>query len=178
LDRNFILTSSPPTALSSGQRNKMTQRLTQALNGDIAISGVPSHLRSAYGGGKLVPAGQIIVMRGEVESVQDPQWWEQDAVMAVLDHACEKMGRNTGIKAIFGGSVKKPLMTKVSLRHLNEIVRERNQYSRDAVEAWQDYINLKGRMDTELQKVNKRNNFLLEEVESWKQQVRTLIHAP
>jgi hypothetical protein len=75
------------------------------------------------------------------------------------------------MKAIFGGSVKKPLMTKVSMRHLNEIVRERNQYSRDTVEAWQDYINLKGRMDTELSKVTKRNNFLVEELETWKQQV-------
>jgi len=61
-------------------------------------------------------------------------------------------------------------MTKVSMRHLNEIVRERNQYSRDAMEAWQDFINLKGRMDTELNKVSKRNNFLVEELESWKQQ--------
>ena len=79
-------------------------------------------------------------------------------------------GRNTGVKALFGGSQKKPLMTKVSMRHLNEIVRERNQYSRDAMEAWQDFINLKGRMDTELSKVTKRNNFLNEELESWKQQ--------
>src|SRR5205814_8971975 len=75
------------------------------------------------------------------------------------------------MKAIFGGSVKKPLMTKVSMRHLNEIVRERNQYSIDALEAWQDFINLKGRMDTELGKVTKRNNFLVEDLESWKQQV-------
>ena len=75
------------------------------------------------------------------------------------------------MKAIFGGAIKKPLMTKVSMRHLNEIVRERNQYSRDALEAWQDFINLKGRMDTELTKVSKRNNFLTEELESWKQQV-------
>lgn len=66
--------------------------------------------------------------------------------------------------------MKKPLMTKVSMRHLNEIVRERNQYSRDAMEAWQDFINLKGRMDMELTKVTKRNNFLVEELESWKQQ--------
>ena len=72
---------------------------------------------------------------------------------------------------MFGGTVKKPLMTKVSMRHLNEIVRERNQYSRDALEAWQDFINLKGRMDTELAKVTKRNNYLVEELESWKQQV-------
>jgi hypothetical protein len=57
------------------------------------------------------------------------------------------------------------------MRHLNEIVRERNQYSRDALEAWQDFINLKGRMDTELNKVTKRNNYLVEELESWKQQV-------
>ena len=75
------------------------------------------------------------------------------------------------MKAIFGSSVKKPLMTKVSMRHLNEIVRERNQYSRDAMEAWQDFINLKGRMDGELAKVTKRNNFLVDELESWKQQV-------
>ncbi|KAI4868814.1 AEX-3 domain-containing protein [Hypoxylon rubiginosum] len=170
LDRNFVLTSSPPTALNANQRNKFVTRLTQALNGDVAPSGVPQHLRSAYGGGKLVPAGQIIVMRGEVESIQDPEWWNQDAVMAVMDHVCEKMGRNTGLKAVFGGSVKKPLMTKVSMRHLNEIVRERNQYSRDALEAWQDFINLKGRMDTELSKVTKRNNYLVEELESWKQQ--------
>ena len=170
LDRNFVLTSDPPTALSPGQRNKFVNRLTQALNGDVTPSGVPAHLRSAYGGGKLVPAGQIIVMRGEVESIQDPQWWNQDAIMSVMDHVCEKMGRNSGIKAVFGGAVKKPLMTKVSMRHLNEIVRERNQYSRDAMEAWQDFINLKGRMDTELQKVTKRNNYLVEELENWKQQ--------
>ena len=56
------------------------------------------------------------------------------------------------------------------MRHLNEIVRERNQYSSDAQEAWQDFINLKGRMDTELSKVTKRNNYLVEELESWKQQ--------
>lgn len=171
LDRNFVLTSSPPTALNANQRNKFVTRLTQALNGDVTPSGAPAHLRSAYGGGKLVPAGQIIVMRGEVESIQDPEWWNQDAVMAVMDHVCEKMGRNTGIKAVFGGAVKKPLMTKVSMRHLNEIVRERNQYSRDALEAWQDFINLKGRMDTELAKVTKRNNYLNEELDSWKQQV-------
>lgn len=72
---------------------------------------------------------------------------------------------------MFGGSVKKPLTTKVSTRHLNEIVRERNQYSRDALEAWQDFINLKSRMDADLSKVSKRNNFLVEELESWKQQV-------
>ncbi|KAI2467815.1 AEX-3 domain-containing protein [Annulohypoxylon bovei var. microspora] len=170
LDRNFVLTSNPPTTLNANQRNKFVTRLTQALNGDVTPSGVPQNLRSAYGGGKLVPAGQIIVMRGEVESIQDPEWWNQDAVMAVMDHVCEKLGRNTGLKAVFGGSVKKPLMTKVSMRHLNEIVRERNQYSRDALEAWQDFINLKGRMDTELNKVTKRNNYLVEELESWKQQ--------
>ena len=170
LDRNFVLTASPPSVLSPGQRTKFITRLTQALSGDVTPTGVPNHLRSAYAGGKLIPAGQIIVMRGEVESVQDPPWWNQDAVMAVMDHVCEKLGRNTGVKALFGGSVKKPLMTKVSMRHLNEIVRERNQYSRDALEAWQDFINLKGRMDTEISKVTKRNNFLVEELETWKQQ--------
>ncbi|KAK6539798.1 hypothetical protein TWF694_009989 [Orbilia ellipsospora] len=170
LDRNFVLTSSPPSVFSPGQRAKMISRLTQALNGDVSPTGVPMHLRSAYAGGKLVPAGQIIVMRGEVENIHDPDWWRQDAVMAVFDHVCEKLTRNTGMKALFGGAVKKPLMTKVSVRHLNEIIRERNQFSRDALEAWQDFINLKNRMDTELTKVTKRNNFLVEELDSWKAQ--------
>ncbi|KAI9794341.1 MAG: hypothetical protein M1816_005410 [Peltula sp. TS41687] len=170
LDRNFVLTSSPPTALSPGRRTKMINRLTQSLRGEVSPSGVPQHLRSAYGGGKLIPAGQIIVMRGEVESIKEPEWWNQDGVMAIMDHVCQKMGRNTGIKALFGGSTKKPLTSKVSMRHLNELVRERNQYSRDALEAWQDFITLKGRMDTEVSKITKRNNFLVDELESWKQQ--------
>ncbi|RVX67155.1 hypothetical protein B0A52_08589 [Exophiala mesophila] len=170
LDRNLVITDHPPNILTPGQRTKMTTRLTQALNSDVDISGVPAHLKSAYGGGKLIPAGQIIVLRGEVESIQDPVWWNQDAVMAVMDHVCEKLGRNTGVKALFGGATKKPLMTKISMRHMNEIVRERNQYSRDALEAWQDFINLKGRMDTELAKVAKRNNYLEQEVETWKLQ--------
>ncbi|KAI9834178.1 MAG: hypothetical protein M1826_005289 [Phylliscum demangeonii] len=170
LDRNFVLTASPPTALTVGQRSKMMARLAQALRGEVTPSGVPAHLRSAYGGGKLVPAGPIIVMRGEVESIKDPAWWDQDAIMRVMDHVCEKMARNSGLKALFGGATKKPLTTKVSMRHLNEIVRERNQYARDALEAWQDFITLKGRMDTDLAKVGKRNNFLVEELESWKQQ--------
>ena len=91
LDRNFVLTSSPPTAWNARQRTKLINRMTQALNGDVAPSGVPQHLRSAYGGGKLIPAGQIIVMRGEVESVQDPNWWNQEEVMRVMDHACQKL---------------------------------------------------------------------------------------
>lgn len=170
LDRNYAICSNPPNILTQSQRAKMITRLTQALHQDVEITGVPQHLRSAYGGGKLIPAGNIIVLRGEVESIQDPAWWNQDAIMAVMDHVCEKLGRNTGVKAIFGGSVKKPLMTKISMRHLNEIVRERNQYSRDALEAWQDFINLKGRMDTELSKVAKRNNYLEQELETWKLQ--------
>lgn len=170
LDRNLVITDHPPNILTAGQRTKMINRLTQALNSDVEISGVPQHLKSAYGGGKLIPAGQIIVLRGEVESIQDPSWWNQDSVMAVMDHVCEKLGRNTGVKALFGGATKKPLMTKISMRHMNEIVRERNQYSRDALEAWQDFINLKGRMDTELAKVAKRNNYLEQEVETWKLQ--------
>jgi hypothetical protein len=82
------------------------------------------------------------------------------------------------VKAVFGGSVKKPLMTKVSVRHLNEIIRERNQYSRDAMEAWQDFITLKGRMDNELARTTKRNNFLVDELDSWKQQVCPLPSFP
>ncbi|KAK5102866.1 hypothetical protein LTS08_003668 [Lithohypha guttulata] len=171
LDRNLVITDHPPNVFSPSQRTKMVTRLTQALNSDVELAGVPQHLKSAYGGGKLIPAGDIIVLRGgDVERVVDPIWWNQDAVMAVMDHVCEKLGRNSGIKAIFQGANKKPLMTKISMRHMNEMVRERNQYSRDALEAWQDFINLKGRMDTELAKVAKRNNVLEQEAETWKMQ--------
>jgi len=91
LDRNFVLTSSPPDALKPQQRSKLITQLNSTLSGEVAISGVPQHLRSAYGGGKLIPAGQIIIMKGEVESIQDPDWWNQDAVMSVMDGVCEKL---------------------------------------------------------------------------------------
>ena len=61
-------------------------------------------------------------------------------------------------------------MVKIPTRHLNQIVRERTQYSRDATEAWQDYVELKNRTHTELAKITKRNNLLVEEVGSWRQQ--------
>jgi hypothetical protein len=115
LDRNFVLTSSPPTALTPGQRNKFVTRLTQALNGDVTPSGVPQHLRSAYGGGKLVPAGQIIVMRGEVESIQDPEWWNQDSVMTVMDHVCEKMVRYPNLLFVYTGSVWLIFISRVEI---------------------------------------------------------------
>jgi hypothetical protein len=78
----------------------MVMRLTQALNGNVTPSGPPGHLRVAYGDGKLVPAGDIIVMRGEVEKVEDPPWWNQAAVMAVMDHVCEKL---VGVGTTAGG---------------------------------------------------------------------------
>ena len=91
LDRNYVLTSNPPNILTAGQRTKMISRLTQALNTDVPRTGVPKHLQTAFGSGKLIPAGQIIVIKGEVERVQDPAWWNQDAVMNVMDHVCEKL---------------------------------------------------------------------------------------
>jgi hypothetical protein len=110
-------------------------------------------------------------MRGQVESIQDPEWWDQDAVMDVVDHVCEKAGRNTGLSAMFKGSKKQPIMAKVSMRHLNEMIREKNAFAREVNEAWQDYVHLKTRMDSEVAKVTKRNNYLVEELENWKQQV-------
>lgn len=110
-------------------------------------------------------------MRGQVESIQDPEWWDQDAVLDVVDHVCEKAGRNSGVTAIFKGNKKQPIMAKVSMRHLNEMIREKNAFAREVSEAWQDYVHLKTRMDSEVAKVTKRNNFLVEELENWKQQV-------
>jgi hypothetical protein len=110
-------------------------------------------------------------MRGQVESIQDPEWWDQDAVLDVVDHVCEKVGRNTGVAAIFKGNKKQPIMTKVSMRHLNEMIREKNAFAREVSEAWQDYVHLKTRMDSEVAKVTKRNDYLVEELENWKQQV-------
>ena len=114
-------------------------------------------------------------MRGQVESIQDPEWWDQDAILDVVDHVCEKAGRNTGVAAIFKGGKKQPIMAKVSMRHLNEMIREKNAFSREVSEAWQDYVHLKTRMDSEVAKVTKRNNFLVEELENWKQQVISVL---
>ena len=56
LDRNFVLTSSPPTSLSPSQRAKMISRLTQALNGDVTPTGrAKTHLRSGVRRWKACP---------------------------------------------------------------------------------------------------------------------------
>ena len=91
LDRNYVMTAAPPSALTHGQRQKMISRLTNALSGDVQPAGVPQHLRGSYAGGKLIPAGQIIVIRGEVETIENPSWWNQDSVMGVVDNVCVKL---------------------------------------------------------------------------------------
>lgn len=95
LDRNYVMTAAPPSALTHGQRQKMISRLTNALSGDVQPAGVPQHLRGSYAGGKLIPAGQIIVIRGEVETIENPSWWNQDSVMGVVDNVCVKLVSHT-----------------------------------------------------------------------------------
>lgn len=90
LDRNYVLNANLLKVFTPAQRIKMIARIAQALNNDVVPSGVPRHLQSAYIDGKLNPAGQIFVMRGEIESIRDPEWWNRDAVLAVMDHFCEK----------------------------------------------------------------------------------------
>ena len=91
LDRYYVMTAAPPTALTHGQRQKMITRLTNALSGEVQPAGVPQHLRGSYSGGKLIPAGQIIIIRGEVDTIENPSWWNQDRVMDVVDNVCVKL---------------------------------------------------------------------------------------
>ncbi|OLL26154.1 DENN domain-containing protein [Neolecta irregularis DAH-3] len=171
LDRNHVITTSPPTMLKPSQRAKFISRLQTALCGDIPITGVPKFLKEAYPNGKLTPCGQVIVMKGKIDTIEEPDWWKASAnIYTIIDRVCQKSITNTRLKAVFSGSQKQQVMTKVSMRYLNELVRDKNAYSREVFEAYQDYINLKGRTDTEIQRVTKRNNFLVEELENWKQQ--------
>ena len=66
LDRNYVMTTSPPTFFTPGQRTKFINRLTAALGGanqaTVALSGPPRFLREAYPDGKLQPSGPIIVL--------------------------------------------------------------------------------------------------------------------
>jgi len=66
LDRNYVMTTNPPTFFTPGQRNKFIQRLTAALGGanqaTIALAGPARFLREAYPDGKLQPSGPIIVI--------------------------------------------------------------------------------------------------------------------
>lgn len=91
LDKNRVFTQDPPSMLTSSQSHKLITRLTRALGASLEITGVPQHLRSAYGAGKLIPAGEIIPLRGQVERITNPVWWKQDAVMAIMDAMCDKL---------------------------------------------------------------------------------------
>lgn len=65
LDRNYVMTTNPPTFFTPKQRTKFITRLTAALGGansaTVALTGPPRFLREAYPDGKLQPSGPIIV---------------------------------------------------------------------------------------------------------------------
>lgn len=90
LDRNMIQTTTPPGYLGTRQKQKLMQRLTEALGGAVPLAGVPYHLRTAYAGETLTLAGQVIYTEGDFEPINDPIWWDQKAVLDVMDHACSK----------------------------------------------------------------------------------------
>lgn len=74
------------------------------------------------------------------------------------------------MKALTSGSTKKPLTTKISIRALQEIEREKSSNAREIHEAWLSYCLLKTKMGTEISKLTKRNEFLLDELNTWKTQ--------
>lgn len=84
---------------------------------------------------------------------------------------CRKLAKNKGVKALTSGSSrKKPLTTKISIRALQEIEREKSSNAREIQEAWLSYCLLKTKMGTEVSKLTKRNEFLLDELNTWKAQ--------
>ncbi|BFZ63740.1 hypothetical protein YB2330_004872 [Saitoella coloradoensis] len=177
LDRNLVQTQAGPAHIfSPRQKQKLIDRLTAALVGEVSITGVPEFLREAFLGGRLTPMGQVLVLRGkEVETVRDPEWFDQAALMNVVDHFCLKPGKRTGLAAVFAGSNAQPKAstTKISVRELNELHRERNAYVREVSDVWTHHVHVKGRLETEVNKVTKRNEKLTTDLDAMKKQFET-----
>lgn len=170
LDHDIIHTIAPPVVFNkTASRQKFIERLNAVL-GVHEISGVPLHLREAYARNQLTPEGQVIAIRGRIEVIENPSWWQEDDVLAVCDHVCRKLGKNKGLKAVISGGTKKPNTMKVLTRRLQEIEREKSSNAREVDEAWLSYCLLKNKMTTEVSKVSKRNDFLVNELSTWKSQ--------
>lgn len=157
LDRGMVRTQCPPVVFSkASSRQKFVSRLSAAL-GNYETNGVPEHLRLAYPGNQLTPEGQVVAIRGRIEVIEDPIWWNQAAVLAVCDHVCRKLAKNRGAKALISGSQKPPLTTKISTRKLQELEREKESNAREVQQAWSSYCLLKAKTSTEIAKLTKRN---------------------
>lgn len=157
LDKGTVSTQSPPVVFSkASSRQKFLARMSAAL-GSYQVNGVPEHLRVAYNKNQLTPEGQVIAIRGRIEVIEDPLWWNQAAVLAVCDHVCRKLVKNRGAKALVSGSQKAPLTTKISTRKLQELEREKDSNAREIQEAWLSYCLLKAKTSTEISKLTKRN---------------------
>jgi hypothetical protein len=170
LDRGFVQTSAPPVLFSKpSSRQKFISRLSDAL-GPIEQHGVPSHLTESYGNNQLTPEGGVIAIKGKIEVIQDPSWWNQDQVLFEIDRVANKLAKNRGLAAVLKGSQKKPITTKVQNKTLQELNREKNNNAREVTEAWQSYCALKTRLTSEITKLTKRNDFLVGELGNWKMQ--------
>lgn len=157
LDNGTVKTQNPPVVFAkASSRQKFLARLSAAL-GAYQVSGVPQHLRVSYAKNQLTPEGQVTAIRGRIEAIEDPDWWNQAAVLAVCDHVCRKLAKNSGTKALISGSQKAPLTTKISTRKLQELEREKDSNAREVQEAWLSYCLLKAKTNTEISKLTKRN---------------------
>lgn len=82
LDRGRVTVQTPPMVFAKvSSREKFIGRLAAAV-GPVQVSGVPSHLREAYAKNQLTPEGQVIAIRGRIEVIEAPKWWNQAAVLA------------------------------------------------------------------------------------------------
>ena len=71
---------------------------------------------------------------------------------------------------LVSGPKKKEQLIRVPARDLLRLERDCSRNARDAKDAWMSYCSLKTKLQSEILRLNKRNDFLVDEINTWKVQ--------
>ncbi|BFZ55855.1 hypothetical protein PYCC9005_002896 [Savitreella phatthalungensis] len=170
LDNGKVTCATPLRALArESSRRKFKAKLADLLR-DVIIYGVPRHLQESYPHNQLTPEGQVIALRGNIETIFDPSWWDEDAMLTLLTHVSSKVTHNHGLKAITSGIVKRPDVISVTSGTLTQLHQETCRQELDANVAWEAYCQLEIRRAQESATAQKREQFMVSELDSCKKQ--------
>lgn len=166
LDINYAFPSRPVKLFAKSERAKYLKRLQDVMQSSRRDYCVPEEVLDAYPNDQLLPLGPMLIGTDtpKVVRLQEPFWWKEEVVLPVI----ESIVRGDE-KPIFRKLFSRKTFAARPTRDLEAVLRERNAYQADVQEAWIEYCALKDRLDNEIQRINKRNTFLLDEVTNWKE---------
>lgn len=170
IDSDSIIHSSAIGGLDFDALHRLVSGLHTTLKGNRLDVSVPAYMRSAYMNNKIVLIGQTETKHGAILQMSDPVWWNQDALLSVMNDACQSVIRGTIMgrdQTLFQGSVQSSDLFYTSCM-MSAIIHERSHYEREAAAAWAELHHLQRRASIKLDEINGHHQALQNELLCWK----------